>query len=192
MLPEKIRELLRDLLTSRYTELRRRIEYRLGSAEQADDALHETWLRVDSMDMGKIGIIKHPASYLVQMAVNISIDQHRRKMRLLSDTEIDELVTIADSTTDPVRILAGNQEILALERAMDGLTYRRRSILLAARVDGMLHRDIAARFGISERMVVKELSAALAHCSQQLEREVLAQRGAANKKISDDGQNEFE
>ncbi len=189
MLPEKIRELLRDLITSHYTELRKRIEYRLGSPEQADDALHETWLRVDSMDMDKISVIKHPAAYLVQMTVNISIDQHRRKMRLLTDAEIDEMVAVADTTTDPVRILAGNQEVAALERAMDGLSYRRRAILLAARVDGMIHRDIAARFRISERMVVKELSAALAHCSRQLEHDVLAQRGPTNKKVSDNAQN---
>jgi RNA polymerase sigma-70 factor (ECF subfamily) len=56
-----------------------------------------------------------------------------------------------------------------LERALDELTPRRRAILIAARLEEVPHVEIAARFGISTRMVEKELRSALIHCGQRLE-----------------------
>ena len=49
-----------------------------------------------------------------------------------------------------------------------GLTPRRRAILLAARVDGQLNREIAERFGISLRLVESELSAAMKYCLERM------------------------
>ncbi|AFT71428.1 RNA polymerase sigma-70 factor, ECF subfamily [Alloalcanivorax dieselolei B5] len=165
---ETNRKRLRELLTTRYAELRRRIEYRLGSSEGAEDALQETWLRVDSMDMNAIKPIRHPASYLVQMAVNISIDQHRRERRYAAEPDSDELAAREDELSDPVRRVAGEREVETLETALMGLSPRRRAIVLAVRLEGTPHRELAERFGISERMVAKELRAALDQCAAQL------------------------
>jgi len=167
---ESNRTVLRELLISRYAELRRRIELRLGSSERADDALQETWLRVDTMDMSAIKPIRHPVSYLVQMAVNMSIDQYRRERRYTSEQDCEELVTPVDDLGDPARVVAGEREVEALEHAMMSLSRRRRAILLAIRVENTSHRDLAQRFGISERMVAKELRAALDHCAERLKR----------------------
>jgi RNA polymerase sigma-70 factor (ECF subfamily) len=50
-----------------------------------------------------------------------------------------------------------------------GLPPRRRAILLAARVDGLLNREIAEHFGISLRLVESELSAAMKYCLQRMQ-----------------------
>lgn len=173
---ESNRNILRTLLTSRYGELRRRLEFRLGSLERADDALQETWLRVETMDMSVLEPIRHPASYLVQMAVNMSIDQYRREMRYTSEQAYEEAPVRVDELSDPVRVLSGEREIEALEEAMMSLSRRRRTILLAIRVENTPHRELAERFRISERMVAKELRAALDHCAEYLKRR--AQGGA--------------
>ena len=43
------------------------------------------------------------------------------------------------------------------------------AILLAARVDGLLNREIAEQFGISLRLVESELSAAMKYCLQRMQ-----------------------
>lgn len=42
-------------------------------------------------------------------------------------------------------------------------------MLLAARVHDVPHAEIARRYGVSERIVSKELKRALAHCGKVLE-----------------------
>ncbi|WP_407174809.1 hypothetical protein [Bradyrhizobium sp. STM 3562] len=50
----------------------------------------------------------------------------------------------------------------------------------------MKHEDIAHRFGISPRMVEKELLFALQHCSQRLNRKVIRRFGPGARKPSKD------
>ena len=41
------RSSLRELLAQRYDDLKRRLTWRLGSAELASDALHDTWVHLE-------------------------------------------------------------------------------------------------------------------------------------------------
>lgn len=166
---------LRSLLASSYEEFKKRLSRRLGSDDFANEVLHETYLRVARMN--DIGVVQDPRAYLYRIALNLAADRRQADGRRLNRSEIEALRHIADGALDPARIAEGRREIEALERALNELPARRRAIFIASRVEETPHQEIAARFGISTRMVEKELKRALEHCGQRLERKIIRRFG---------------
>jgi RNA polymerase sigma-70 factor (ECF subfamily) len=181
-MPEALKATLRALFLERYTEFRRHLQNRLGSEDLANDALHETYLRVENMN--EPASVKYPAAYLFRIALNIADDHRKSNARVLSVAEIEGLYEMADELADPVRDLEAKVELEALERALAELPRRRRAIVIAARVDETPHRDIAIRFGISARTVEKELRAGLEHCCERLGRDFIQRFGPGAGKPS--------
>jgi RNA polymerase sigma factor (sigma-70 family) len=165
---ENTRILLRNLLISRYETLRKRLHRQFGSEDRADDALHDTWVRLETM--AEVGPVKNADAYLLRMATNAVIDQRRRESyeTELDENEVEELFEIEDETADPERIVAGRRKVEGLIAILGGLPPRRRKILVAARLHGELNTEIAKRMGISLRLVERELSEALKHCHECL------------------------
>jgi RNA polymerase sigma-70 factor (ECF subfamily) len=161
------RSQLRHILASRYTYLVRRLERVTGSKDGAADALHETWLRLESANVSTQ--VANADAYILGMANNVAIDQHRRERRHTHEDDADPQFEQHDELADPERIVAARRKVDDLKEVLRGLTPRRRAILLAARVDGQLNREIAERFGISLRLVESELSAAMKYCLQRMQ-----------------------
>lgn len=181
-MPDTIKNALRALFLTRYAQFRRHLHLRLGSEDLANDALHETYLRVENMNAPSA--IKYPSAYLYRIALNIAEDQRKSNARMLSVPEIEGLYELADELADPVRTVEARDEIDLLERALAELPKRRRLILIAARVDEMPHREIADRFGISVRTVEKEIRAALEHCCERMGRDFIQRFGPGAGKTS--------
>lgn len=173
---------MRATLEAGYRKLRERLRRRLGSDALATEALHETWLRIGRM--GDVGLVRRPESYLFRMALNVAADRRQTESRKLSAAEIETLRHMMDHALDPQRIAEARSEIAMLEDALNELTPRRKAIFLLARVNEMKHEDIAKRFGISARMVEKELLQALSHCSERLGRKVIRRFGPGAQKQS--------
>lgn len=176
------RQTIKTLFIQRYADLRSRLSYRLGSDDLADDVLQETWLRVDQMT--EVSGVQNPLAYLFRMALNVAADQRKAQSRLLYYTEIEELMQSTDDALDPASAASALKDIEQLQRALYKLPSRRRAILLASRVEGVPHREIATRFGVSTRTVEKELKAALLHCGDWLERDVMQRFGPGAGKPS--------
>ncbi|WYX26173.1 sigma-70 region 4 domain-containing protein [Achromobacter xylosoxidans] len=83
--------------------------------------------------------------------------------------EISELIGGTDEAADPARIAQGRSQIDAFRRALRQLPERTQQMLLAARVHDVPHAEIARRYGVSERIVSKELKRALVHCGKVLQ-----------------------
>ncbi|MDC8757969.1 RNA polymerase sigma factor [Janthinobacterium fluminis] len=181
-MPDSLKASLRALFLERYAQFRRHLQVRLGSEDLANDALHETYLRVERMSAPES--ISYPSAYLLRIALNIAEDQRRDQARLLSVPDIEELYELADELADPARTVAARAELAALEQALQELPRRRRAIVVLARVDEMAHRDIAARFGVSLRTVEKELRAGLEHCCARLGRDFIQRFGPGAAKPS--------
>lgn len=173
---------LRAILESGYRRFQERLRRRLGSDTLAMEVLHETWLRIGRM--GDVGLVQRPESYLFRMALNVAADRREADSRKLGAAEIETLRHMTDNVLDPERIAEARAEMAALEAALNELTPRRKAIFLLARVNEMKHEDIASRFGISARMVEKELVHALSHCSQRLGRKVIRRFGPGARKQS--------
>ncbi len=153
---------LRAFLLDRYGELRQRLARRLGSSDLADDALQDTFLRLNSTEI--VGELHNPAAYLFQAAFNIAKNRFRSERRLLDVGDVEVLLHIADDAPDALRIIESRSDLMRLKHVMAELPQRQRDILLAARLELLSQRQIAERFGISVSMVEKELKKAQEHC----------------------------
>lgn len=176
------RGVLRSLLTDRYGDFKRRLARRLGSSDAASDVLHETYLRLERLDSPVQ--VANPQAYLLRMALNIASDRRQAQQRMLTAVEVDELWRLGDDTIDPESIAVSRSELATFRAALSELSPRSQAILLAARVDDLPHEAIAARFGISTRMVLYELRQALDHCAARVERKVIRRFGPVRAKNS--------
>jgi RNA polymerase sigma factor (sigma-70 family) len=155
IMAESGQALLLRLFMSNYGALKGRLARRLGSADMADDVLQEAYLRVGRL--GPVGVVERPRSYLLRIALNIAADLRRSEKRRLARSEIELLLRLEQDELDPERMAEGRSSA------------RKRAIFVAARVDGLTHAAIASRFGISTRLVERELKQALDHCRDRLE-----------------------
>jgi RNA polymerase sigma factor (sigma-70 family) len=121
---------------------------------------------------------------MFRIALNVAADRREAEKRRLSQAEIYAVLHIVDHVLDPERIVGTRAEFAALDRALRDLPPRRRAIFLLARVEEVAHEEIARRYGISSRMVEKELSRALDHCSERLDRNVIRRFGPRPRKRS--------
>ena len=164
---------LRRFLIDRYDEIKGRLTQRLGSPELAGDALQDAWVKIARVDT--LGDIRNPRSYILSVAMNAARDRmHDDDHRYLTGTEIDSLLDVPDEAPDPARVAEGRSELRQLEGVLQELPQRLREILLAARIDKLPRQEIARRFGISQRLVEKELQRAAEYC--------LARRGKGARK----------
>ncbi len=162
---------LRDLLTRRYDDLKRRLTWRLGSAELASDALHDAWLHLEDRNEAT-GPVRNPLAYLMRIATNLALDKLQRDKRYMSSSEIDSLMgEIVDPAPGPAQLAAARGEIEALSRLIDTMPPRRRAIFLAVRVEEMSNQQAADRFGVSARLVGLELQRAHEYCVAHMPRD---------------------
>ena len=157
---ENVIPLLRSFLVQRYEQLRQRLAVRLGNRELAEDALHETWLKLErSQPMA--GPIATPQAYLLRMAVNLAIDVRRAQSQVLLSDDIELLMNeLPDPAPGPPEVAEAPSHLGAPGGPLSRLPPRRREILLLVRLEGWSQRDVATRLGIPVRTVEYELKAA--------------------------------
>nr|WP_284701712.1 sigma-70 family RNA polymerase sigma factor [Rhodoplanes tepidamans] len=143
--------------------MKARLTSRLGSADLAGEALHETWLRLARAEA--VGPVRSPDNYLFRILLNAVEDRRRSDRRLLSAAEVDALLHVADDAPGPARIAEARSDLALLKTILDELPPRRRAVLLMARVEALPREEIARRLGVSLRLVSKELRLAHAHCA---------------------------
>lgn len=168
------RSTLRAALTADYHGLFKRLTRKLGSAEMACEALHETFLRVERVT--DADPVRSPKDFLYRIALNVATDR-RRAERFLSAEAIDEFLQIADEAPDAATILEGRQEMEALQRALAELPPRSRAIFKAAVVEKLPDQEIATMLGVSVRTVEIDLKHALKHCAGRLDRTLIRRAG---------------
>ena len=166
---EKNRLSLLQHLAQRHAALLARLSRRLGSATRAAEALQDTWLRVGQV--ATLPDVRDPEAFLLRVATNVAADQARRETRRrLEPLEIDALLAIPDEAPAPDAVLEARAEVARLQDALAAMPARQRTILAAARLEGLTHAEIAARLGVSVRTVAYEIERALDHCAVWLER----------------------
>jgi RNA polymerase sigma-70 factor (ECF subfamily) len=158
--------MLRRLLVDRYDDYKARLAQRLGSVDLASDAMQDAWVKLAQADA--VGTVRDPHNYLFRVVLNAALDRRQVEGRLLSATEIENLLDLVDETPGPAHVAEERSELRALEAALAKLPARRRDILLAARLDGLPRQEIARRLGVSLRLVEKELHLAQAYCLAHL------------------------
>ena len=154
---ESFAQMLRELGPG----LRRYLQRQLGSTEAAEDAVQETFLRMlryrENCDAGEIRAL------LFRVAASVVIDRHRyaRTHRTNDHGTLDDQELTSDEP-QPDRRLANSQDLFLLKQAILALPPRCREVFLLHRFEGLSYRDIARRFGTSERTVENQIAHAVA------------------------------
>ncbi|CAL76064.1 Putative sigma-70 factor, ECF subfamily [Bradyrhizobium sp. ORS 278] len=159
---------LRDLMLANYSVIDQQLTRRLGSADLASEVLQETYLKIESMH--STDEIKSPKAYLFRIALNIANDHRRAQARRLTTEEVDVLLDIPDDRPSPEREIEERSDIALLRRALADLPERRRQVLMLSRIEGLPHREIAQRMGVTVRTVESDLKQAVEHCADRLKR----------------------
>ncbi|MBN8755609.1 MULTISPECIES: RNA polymerase sigma factor [unclassified Variovorax] len=147
---------LLNYLGRHYASLKQRLTRKLGNADDAGDALHDTWLRLKGNE--DHGTVQNPGAYLSRMAVNIAVDVQRRQSRLLSGDEVEELLEeIEDPAPGPARTAEIRSDLDAVLTLLDRMPERRRAVALLVHAEGLTQNEAAQRLGVSLRTVEYEL-----------------------------------
>jgi RNA polymerase sigma factor (sigma-70 family) len=157
------RDTLVSLLVSAYPDLKRRLTGRLGSADLANEALHDTYLRLHRAEIA--GEVHNPRSYLLTMALNIASNSARSEAKHLSAADIEMLIDIPDDAPSPEQEVQARSELAAVEKALQGLPERRRSIFRRFWIENAKYAELALYYNVSERTVRHELLLANRHLS---------------------------
>jgi RNA polymerase sigma factor (sigma-70 family) len=176
------REVLLNLLLAGYDDLKSRLTRRLGSPDLAEDALQDTFLRLNTAAV--TGPIRSPRAYLFRIAMSVAANRRVAERRRLSVPEEEVASYLEDHTPNPARIVEARSEIEAFKRAMNELPVRRREILVAARLHETPNQSIAQRCGVTVRTIQFELKLALTHCALRLDRNISKRKRSRSQPVS--------
>lgn len=147
--------------------LRRYLLRQLGSTDAAEDAVQETFLRM--LRYREIDDADGRRALLFRVAASVVADRRRyAKSRRTNDHCAIEDQELVSNEPQPDRNLSNHQNLVLLQRAILALPPRCREVFLLHRFEGLSYRDIARRFGTSERTVENQISHALAVCRRAL------------------------
>lgn len=113
--------------------------------------------------------LDRPVGYLISIARNLMVDRSRRSSPLRNAVNIDELgdhVLATGPEQEQARRVSDLKH--AYETALAELSPRCREVFVLRRHDAIDTNGVAARFGISTRMVQKYMARATTHLEERL------------------------
>ncbi|MFG6430735.1 RNA polymerase sigma factor [Roseateles sp. LYH14W] len=98
-------------------------------------------------------------AFMLTVARNLLVDTARRKqvVSIEAYADVDALAIGVEELT-PERHHAGRSELRRLQAALDRLPARCREVVQLRKVDGLSQREVAARMGIAEDTVERQVS----------------------------------
>lgn len=170
-----IRDDLRRRLTERYEQLRRRLARKLGSETLAEEALHETWLRLGRGS--ELAPVANEDGYLLRAAANMAASLRVAEERHSPAGDLDAAAAHADDAPDAHRIAAGKAQVARVMRALDDLPERQRDVFRAWFMADASTEQLAQKHGVSPRTIQADLRSAVIHCARRTGRkDLLADR----------------
>jgi RNA polymerase sigma factor (sigma-70 family) len=158
---------LQVFLVANYARLHRRLMHHLGCPDLASDSLHDAWIRLG--DRASAQAAQSPEAYVYRVACNAATDRLRadRSWQYASDAET-ELEHLVDLSPGPEAIADARSELAAVERALQHLPQRHRSVLIGLRIEEMTREEVARRCDLSLRRVDTVLRRTLDHCASSV------------------------
>ncbi len=160
---------INDLFLNHRQSLIQTIYRIVGCPQTAEDLAHEAYLKM--LNAAKTQEISYPHPFLYQIARNLALDHLRKeKIRQCIDNHPkgDEdtgntLESIPSIAPTPEQQIADRQQVALMLDALNGLSERRRQILVLHRFHHWTYERIAEHYGISRSAVEKNVHVALAH-----------------------------
>lgn len=132
-----------------------------------DDLVQESYLRL--WKARAVQPIQSARAFLFEVARRLAIDLVRRGRSTPIDQEVDlSSLPIQDARPGVFETVSRNEKIHLLADAIDTLPRKCRAIFVLRRLKGVPQRDVAARFGLSERTVEVQVARGLRRCEDYL------------------------
>lgn len=115
-----------------------------GSAEEAEDTLHEAFIKVFK-SIGNYEAGTSLTSWIRRIVVNTAIDQFRKRKRRRTE-DIDNAYDMSSENVGAVSIVTEKEILKCVQR----LTPTYRNVFNLYVMEGYSHREVGERLGISE------------------------------------------
>lgn len=147
--------------------LLRLLTARLGSRDDAEDALQDMWLRIDQLSDRPVD---QPAAFLYRIAANLATDRRiAASRRGARDTAWADHQPEAHDLPDAERAAIARDEWQIVSGVIDDMPERMATALRLFRIEGRPQRDIAEHLEISVSGVEKLLQRAYRKIHDRLE-----------------------
>lgn len=144
----------------------RRYLSRFGPSISADDITQDAFARLVAT---KPGTVEAPRAWLFRTAHNIALNELKRLKIAATDAmgDIAALERPCDEPS-PEDLAVRGDEAERLRAIMQLLPERQRVSLILFKVEGLSHKEIGRRLGVSHRTVERYVADAIAHCHEYL------------------------
>lgn len=140
---------------------------RLHSVQEAKEVAQEAYVRLLQLDSpGAESLLK---SYLFRVATNLAVDRLRRRTRFDRIGPVDAGLDADPIFNEPERNTLVDEEMKALRLGLAELPEHERLALTLFRLEGLSQQAIAARLGVTDRMVRHYISQALVYCRMRVD-----------------------
>ncbi|RYY03634.1 MAG: sigma-70 family RNA polymerase sigma factor [Gammaproteobacteria bacterium] len=160
---------VRDIYLQHREELCCHIVKKCGvKFSEAEDIVHSAFARFVGMESPFA--VENPRAFLYTTSYNIAIDlkRHNQVQHKYTQAVVDNDSEIVEAL-GPEREVEGKQRLGIISRALWGMPKKRRQLLMMSRFDGLSYAEIARQVGLSETVVRKHVSNALADCHKALQ-----------------------
>ena len=148
---------------------------RYPALADADDLVQETFTRV--LRARQSGPVASPRGLLFAIARNLALDAMRRRQIVAFEAIAEDGgSSVYMDATDVVETVSRQQEFELLTEAIQSLPDRCRQVFTLRAVYGLSQREIAAKLGISENTVEKQMGKGIRKCG-----EFFARRGVQGR-----------
>jgi len=157
-----------DDFARKYTPaLTRYFRKRAPQPADVDDLIQEVFSRLARRVEGSS--IEQPESYLLRAAGNVWRD-YLRKRQTHAEASHDEFrdEQHAREENSPEHVLQGRQAVELVISALNELPQRTCQVFVLCRIEGMGHRAVAKRLGVSVSSIEKHMMKAIAHLAIRL------------------------
>ncbi len=136
--------------------LRNYLYYKFGDMKQAEDVVHDSFIKLWSKCSSII--YETAANFLYKISSNLMIDTLRSKKVAL---KFEKGLTITPDKEDPYFHLRSKEFRLQIEKTISELPEKQREAFLLNRIDKLTYKEIAVRLGVSTTAVEKRIAKAL-------------------------------
>jgi RNA polymerase sigma-70 factor (ECF subfamily) len=159
---ERVAVLYRDHASA----IRRRLSARLGSADEANELLHDAFARL--LGARPVGELRDPGAFLNRIVRNLLIDRSRRRSTRPIHVTIDDdsHLAIAPDQGDAIELAQMHHRY---REVVASLPPRMRQVFVLHRIDGLGYTEIADRLDISVRTVEWHIAQAIVRISRGLD-----------------------
>ena len=148
------------VLKSQLRYVQKLLRFRGKTREDAEDLVQEAVLRLH-VYMQEGGEVRDHRAFVVRTAMNLAVDAHRHAHGHLYEPAPIEELNLPDLSPPPDEVLAAEQRLKEMKRALDSVSVRTREIFFLHRLQGFSHAEIAQKLGISKSAIEKHVASAV-------------------------------